>query len=109
MQSTKRLNQVSARPRAVRHAPRYPRQVLLVAAAWSASLAACASAPQHASDPGGAMPYPHDSTTVHVATPPSRFAQPPPDDVVEPIEDVDDDSDDSDVVQPPGEAPMPYE
>lgn len=105
MRSTKRLNHVSARPRAARHAPRYPRQVVLIAAAWSASLAACAGASQHPVDPGGSMPYPYDSSPVHVASPPSRFAQPPPDEVVQPIEDVDDGSD----LQPPGEAPMPYE
>jgi hypothetical protein len=107
MQPTKLLNQVSARPRALRRAPRYPRQVILIAAVGAMSAMACSSAAQHPVDPGGTVPYPYDpsNSTVHVASPPSRFAQPPPDEVVQPVED----DDGSDVLQPPGEAPMPYE
>lgn len=107
MQPTELLNQVSARPRALRQVPRYPRRVMLLATVWSMSAVGCASASHHPVDPGGVAPYPHDpSSNVHVASPPSRFAQPPPDEVVQPIEDVDDGSDDP---QPAGEAPIPYE
>ncbi|HNS96646.1 MAG TPA: hypothetical protein PLJ27_01210 [Polyangiaceae bacterium] len=99
MPSSTRLRARSPKPRAHATTPNYPRQSILVGVAMS--LTACM----------GAAPGPYapatPSQTVTVKSEDSRFAQPPPDDVVEdtaqPVPPPDHD------IPPPGEAPGPFE